>query len=357
MLMGAKKVSNQKTRQANYELLRIVAMLMIITLHYLNKGRILPELTEEITTSGYIAWGLEALCIVAVNVYVLISGYFGGESTNFYPKKIGKLWGQIFFYSVAIAGISVVAGIVPINSLNIYVIAGYIFPVVTEHYWFATSYVLLFLFMPFLNGGMKQINKKQFQIILVLLIGLLSISKTVIPMKIPLDRMGYDVVWFVCLYLIGAYIKIYGLGILRSKTACLALYLVSAAGIFGYAMVIRSIYLTTGKFEDFIGYSIHYNHLFCLIGAIGLFGLFGHIGIQDGKISKVIVKVASCTFGVYLIHEHMDIRYLWPTWFQAEKYADTPLFLWNWIVSVLSVFIICTLIEYVRSVIYDRISN
>lgn len=348
---------NQKTRQANYELLRIIAMLMIISLHYLDKGGILPKLIGDITTSGYIAWGLEALCIVAVNVYVLISGYFGSESTSFYGKKLLKLWGQVFFYSVAIAGISVVAGIVPISSLNIYKVAGYIFPIVTEHYWFATSYILLFFFMPFINAGIRQINKRQFQGILILLIALLSVSKTIIPMLLPIDRMGYDVVWFVCLYLIGAYIKIHGIKILGSKMACLVVYLLSTVGIFACAMIIRNIYFTTGKLQDFIGYSYHYNHLFCLIGAISLFGLFGHMVIEEGRVSKFIVKVASCTFGVYLIHEHMDLRYLWPTWFQTEKYADTPLFLLNWIVSVLSVFIVCTFIEYVRSKVYDRFSN
>lgn len=349
-------VANHKPRQANYELLRIIAMLMIITLHYLDKGGILPKLKGELTTSGYMAWGLEALCIVSVNVYVLISGYFGVESTSFYPKKIGKIWGQVFFYSVTIAIISIVLGIVPLSALNIYVIAGYIFPIITEHYWFATSYVLLFLFMPFLNAGIKQINKKQFQFVLLMLIGLLSISKTIIPMTLPIDNM-YHVVWFICLYFMGAYLNIYGLRMLQNKIICLVIYLGSSTGILITALLIRKIYRTTGKLEGLLGYSYHYNHILCLLGAIGLFGLFGHLVLKEGKVVEIIVKVASCTFGVYLIHEHSSIRNLWPTWFQTEKYADTPFFLLHWIVTVCSVFIICTFIEYVRSVIYDRLTN
>ena len=47
-----------KQREANFELLRIVAMLMIITLHYLDKGGILPKPDAAFTTAGYMALSL-----------------------------------------------------------------------------------------------------------------------------------------------------------------------------------------------------------------------------------------------------------------------------------------------------------
>ena len=67
-------------RQANFELLRIVAMLMIIVLHYLNKGELLTAYTTDRTVINYAAHLIEAFCIVAVNCYVLLSGYFLVES-------------------------------------------------------------------------------------------------------------------------------------------------------------------------------------------------------------------------------------------------------------------------------------
>ena len=93
-----------KTRQSNMELLRVVAMLMIITLHYLDKGKVLPEFAAMSTTNHYIAWLLEAFCFVAVNIYVLISGYFLTTS-KFTFKKLAVLWGRILFYSWVIGGI------------------------------------------------------------------------------------------------------------------------------------------------------------------------------------------------------------------------------------------------------------
>ena len=47
-------------RQANFELLRIVAMLMIIVLHYLNKGEMLTDYTTDRTVINYAAHMTEA---------------------------------------------------------------------------------------------------------------------------------------------------------------------------------------------------------------------------------------------------------------------------------------------------------
>lgn len=105
-------MASGKKRQLNYELLRILAMLMIVSLHYLSKGGILGEPARaDMTTAGYTAWLIEAFCIVAVNVYVLISGYFGvdargsrgsGKKLTFREalRKPIKIWKQVFFYSM-----------------------------------------------------------------------------------------------------------------------------------------------------------------------------------------------------------------------------------------------------------------
>ena len=68
-------------RQANFELLRIVAMMMIIILHYLNKGNLVTAYTTDSSAVNYTAHLIQAFCIVSVNCYVLLSGYFLVESS------------------------------------------------------------------------------------------------------------------------------------------------------------------------------------------------------------------------------------------------------------------------------------
>lgn len=71
----------QKHNLVGIELLRIVAMMMVVGLHYLNFGGIL---WSEAVMNRRIAWGIEAFLFVAVNCYVLISGYFLVKAKNFH---------------------------------------------------------------------------------------------------------------------------------------------------------------------------------------------------------------------------------------------------------------------------------
>lgn len=77
-------------RNIGLDLLRILAMLMIVMLHYLLYSGALK--TEFGTNTNYIAWIVEAFCIVAVNCYIYITGYFSINS-KFNVKKVFKLWG------------------------------------------------------------------------------------------------------------------------------------------------------------------------------------------------------------------------------------------------------------------------
>jgi surface polysaccharide O-acyltransferase-like enzyme len=343
-------------RQLNYELLRIIAMLMIVCLHYLSKGGILGSPSRnDMTATGYTAWLIEALCLVAVNAYVLISGYFGVEAsgsgleTEKVLKRPFKIWKQVLFYSVVIGIIALITGI---QQFDIYQIFGYIFPIVTEHYWFATAYIFLCLIMPFLNRGIESMGSKQLGYIISAMLLFFSIAKTFIPMHLPWDFSGYDVLWFTALYLTGAYIRKYGAGVLSKGVRAVGIYLISTLVIFISFIVIRLIYLKTGKLEDFISYGYSYNYLFCYTGAIGLFVAFGRLktgGLE--KLRKIIELLSGATFGVYLIHEHINIRYLWPTWFATDKVATlpVPLFLISMLGTVVVVYLGCSLIEILRA--------
>ena len=77
----------------------MTAMIMIVCLHYLSKGGLLGSPSRaDMTVTGYTIWFVEALCLVAVNAYVLLSGYFGANTA---PKDVIKrgirIWRQVFF--------------------------------------------------------------------------------------------------------------------------------------------------------------------------------------------------------------------------------------------------------------------
>ena len=98
-------------RQANFELLRIVAMFMIIALHYLVKGGIAVPFAESDNSVNCVAWLIEAFCIVAVNCYVLISGYFMLESA-WKPGRVVSLLCQVLFYALLLPCALIVTGVI-----------------------------------------------------------------------------------------------------------------------------------------------------------------------------------------------------------------------------------------------------
>ena len=355
-----------KKRQLNYELLRILAMLMIVCLHYLSKGGLLGDPSRaDMTATGYTAWLVEALCLVAVNVYVLISGYFGvdslgsqtvGKRLTFWEvmRKPLKIWKQVFFYSMLFGCGAIVFGV---QAFDPYRFFSYCFPIVTEHYWFATSYVFLCLLMPFLNAGISCLDQKELRYLLLGFLLLFSIAKTVIPMQLPWDKYGYDCLWFVVLYLTGAYLRRYEMPFGSRRWRAASLYLGSAAAVFGSFFVLRLVYLKTGMLGERIQYGYTYNFLFCYTGAVGLFLLFqpaksGRSGRQQllERFRKPVELFSGAAFGVYLIHEHLNLRAVWQQWFHCEVQAEnSPVgFLGHMLATVLCVYLLCTAIELIR---------
>ena len=95
----------EKKRLANIEYLRVIAMAMVVVLHFMTKSGSLPEAGNTaagyLTSQNILALLLESLCIVAVDAYVLISGYLGADREP-RPQKAAAFLLRIWFYSLLI---------------------------------------------------------------------------------------------------------------------------------------------------------------------------------------------------------------------------------------------------------------
>lgn len=338
-------------RQLNYELLRIIAMLMVITLHYLSHTKMLLMPGDEGGGKQILGMLLESFCIVAVNVYVLISGYFLVEA-GFRVKRVLILICQMLFYAVLIPLIMMGTGILPGEGGDLYRFLQYVFPLETEHYWFAASYVFLYLFTPLLNTAVKTMSRKQLQITIGGLLLLFCGIKSVVPVRFVMDRAGYDFGWFLCVYLVAAYIRLYGWKPLDDRKKAWRLYI--GCGLLTFAIGTGAYFINRGT--GLLGYytevPYHYNYILCLLGAVGLFGAFRFVKIPEGFFARLIGKLSPLTFGVYLFHEHIDIRDEWTGWMEdfIGPVADTGVagFILHWAISVLAIFIAGCFIDGIR---------
>ncbi len=346
----------KKKRLANMELLRIIAMMMVIMLHYLGKGNMLPEMEENLVLNGYIAWILEALCIVAVNVYMLISGYFLIE-TSFKCKRVIQLICQVFFYSILIVVILLAMGFLQVQDVTFYQIQQYVFPIQMKPYWFATAYIILYLFTPLLNVAVKNMKRKQLLISIIILLLFFSISKSIMPIHLQVDEKGYDAIWFICVYLVAAYIRLYGIPFYKNGRKSFLFYLLGCGGVLGISLIKRFIYFKTGMLGYTMTDSFDYNHILNLFASVSIFYVFYYIKIPDGKIANWIIRIAPYTFGVYLLHEHLEIRYIWPQWLWTQTEGNPLLFILRNIGGVLVVFTIGIIVDMIRKLLFDCVEK
>lgn len=87
-----------RERNSNIELLRIIAMLLIVMHHFSvhGLGKELPYCLNRYIAGTTILGGK-----FGVAIFVLISGYYMCRS-RFTVKKLLKIWGQVAFYSLSI---------------------------------------------------------------------------------------------------------------------------------------------------------------------------------------------------------------------------------------------------------------
>lgn len=341
----------KKDRQANFELLRILAMAMVITLHFLSKGGLLTDFSEKFALRDHVVWLTEAFCSVAVNVYVLISGYFLVDA-RFRSKKVLKLWAQVLFYSAGVPAACLFAGILQGGEITLDRAVTWILPILREHYWFATIYLLLYVLSPLLGKAVRSMEKKELCTVLWILLAFSCFGKTILPVNLALDTGGYDLLWFLCLYLTAAWLRLYGIPKWLKGWRGAACYAIGGTAVYGLSMAYRAVYFRTGRLADFYTGPYQYNHLLCLFAAVSLFGAFSAVRIAGEKAARIICTVASCTFGIYLLHENEVIRNLWPAWFGAGEETAGIALLGGWFAAVCVWYAAGIVIELVRQMLF-----
>lgn len=340
-------------RQANFELLRIVAMMMIIVLHYLNKGDLATAYTTDSSAVNYAAHFMQAFCSVAVNCYVLLSGYFLVESA-WKPERIISLLAQVLFYSILmpiLLALTHVGGL-SFSGLSIYDWLIYVLPIETEHYWFATAYLLMYAFAPLLAAGVRAVEKRTLQIVIVVLVFYFSVWKSIIPVVFATDRYGYEFGWFLCLFLIAAYIRLHGCPFLDRQRNAALLYVGMGVCIFLLTAISGILAHKMESFAYYMDMPTSYNHILCLFGSVGLFMLFKNMKPWEGRIAEIIRRLAPYTFGVYLLHEHILVRYEWIRWLGVGRVQGSFLFIPHMVGCVLLVYAAGTAVDFVRAWIF-----
>lgn len=289
-------------RNYGIDLLRIVSMMMIPVLHVLGHGGILRN-AVELSASYETAWLLEVAAYCAANSYGIISGYVGYGGNHKYSKLI-YLYFQAAFYSV----LTTIAFLFyKPEEVGVGAIIKSFFPFAFDTYWYFSAYFCLFFFMPFLDNILDRFKKEEMQKLLILLFVVFSILPTLFYSDFGETNKGYSFLWLAVLYLLGAYIKKYGVTPSYSNWKNLLGYTLCVILTWLSRLCIEQITNSTIQKLKWGDYLIKYTSPTIVLCSVFL--LFFFMNLNCGKILTKFIRIfAPVSFGVYLFHEEPLIR-------------------------------------------------
>ena len=336
-----------KERNIGIDLLRIIAMYMIVILHVLGQGGILLS-CKKFSLSFYLGWLLETFAYCSVNVFGLISGYVMINS-NVNQYKIILLWLNVFYYSTII---TLMFKYIPYFS-KLYQVTTYdliisiFFPTISRRYWYFSAYFGMYFFIPYLNKFIHSLNQKEMKNLCLTIIILFTILDFLVPGQFdPFSlNSGYTTLWLISLYIFGAYLKLYSIQL--SKKKILLLYIISI--IFPWIFLLKFLNVFVSKYKYNAGLFIQYNSPFILLNAIILVTIFSELKIKKNKfLQKFIGILGLQSFNVYLIHTNPLVFESYSNSF--KHLANKNPFIMDLLVLVysLGIFFSCIIIDQIR---------
>lgn len=342
----------KKTRAANLDLLRIVSMLLIIFLHSIDHSGVL-ENAENCGTGMYLYVRFTyALCMVCVNIYVMLSGYFMVNS-KFRLHKLVTLWMEAAFYAFVLKLIFMLTGATPFSLLSL---ASCFFPILTGRYWFLTIYVGMYLISPFLNILIHAMNKQQHCLLNLCLFAIMSVWSSLHPAIAGMNSGGgWGLAWFVVLYLAAAWLRLYYTPCQKSLPWFLGFVLIPAGITLLQCPPLADI--LPSVVSTIVNHWYRYDSAPVYLMTMCLFIGFMNIKIHSEKLSKLITTIAPLTLGVYLIHAHAEVS----PWSWAV--LDLPAKMGSWtfllvqLASVFGIFAICAMLDAVRKATLGKLEQ
>lgn len=327
------------------ELLRIVSMLFVLILHANYLGIHAPSPTDfrMHPESTILRCTIEALAIVAVNVFVLISGWFG---IKFNFNKLSSLCFQILFFSLGF--FIVFSFISPSEAFTINRIKGVF--LMNGDYWFVKAYLILFILSPVLNAFVDYVSQKQFFITLATFYAYHTVYGWLMDASVNFTMNGTTGISFIGLYLLGRYLRLYPSKYSKmNKNNDLLIYisctiLLCACNLF---------LLHYGIDVSVEGRLFSYASPLVIIASVYLMLFFSKLSFQ----SKCINWIATSCLAVYLLHCNGFFfeKYYRQIIEQIYYHSDYPYI--GTIMYIFAVYIVAIFIDKVRIYCWNLISH
>lgn len=331
-----------KKRDSNIELLRIIAILLIIMYHYSVHGGY-ENFSYSTLTGGQIFIQIMGLFgRASCSIFALISGYYliTKKDKNHY-KKIFPLIADLYFYSIILFAIVYFFKLTPVSIKD--AIKAF-FPIIFGP-WYVVFYILFYLFIPFINKWLLSLNKNEYKILLIFIFLIWSFIPTFFLRTWQFSNIDF----FIVMYMLGAYIRLY-----LNRNHRLFFWISIISGILMILSVLSfdmlGYLLKNNIFILKATYFRYYNSILAVIWAASTFIYFIDVKFK----SKLINFISPSVLGIYLIHENDLLKkYIWTGIFPNVNYMNFPYF--HALIKILCIFIACLIIDLIKRFTISKI--
>lgn len=322
-----------RKRLVGLDILKILAMLFIIIHHVSKHGLFYNNVTGF---SKGLLIVLNALFLASVNIFIYISAYLIVKKGKTSFKHYFSLYLQIVFYSLLTYLISC---LLKYNNLSISTMIKCFLPITCSYFWFCREYLLLYIISPLLLKIVQNLNKKEYNITLCFIFGLLLYCNVLKTSIIPFN-FGFNFIWFAVLFLIAGYQYKFGFKI--KKVFFLISYVITS--LLSVIIIIKN------------GMDVDYTNLITVINTISLFNLLYDVDLKINSATKVLNYISTCTLGIYLLHDGAFIQqYLYQNIFKTYKFFDKGLL--YFFVFVIIIFCAGLIVETIRKIIFKIVNK
>lgn len=316
-------------RNASLDVLRIIAMFMIMTAHFFGWGGAVNKLTTG-DLNYFIVMPIYFVCGLGNTLFFLLAGYFAK------PPKMKKalfIQRKTCFYSFVISLLVFCIGIN--DGIGVGYVVKSFFPVIFNRYWFISVYLVLYVFSFVLIPGLENLKKSQF----LFVIALLLIHNTCV-----MDA-SYTFMEGLLAYTVGYYLKKFK-PYENLKKVWIAFAYIAFMGVY---VIERFLARHFGIEHTLLDEGLRY--VLLLGSSVALFSFFAKLNVRAKWASKISGNVLS----VYLITACPAwATILYTKWLHIEQFCQEIWFVGYYLLINMVIFAICICIDKAVTLVNNK---
>lgn len=314
-------MEERKLRNSNIELLKIIAILLIIIAHISDMFSSYHKVVDErflnmfffdkaFATTNAEYFIVNMFCYfgrIGNTIFFLATVYFLINRNKNRLSKIVNMILDCWIISLGFIGITILLGVtIPKNDF-IYSL----FPTFFANNYYVTVYIIFYAIFPLINKGIEKISQKNHLILSIVLMIVMSTAILFINSEESrLLLVLINLITFIIIYIFYSYLLKYKMDFINSKKKNIIILTIGIAGLIIQQLILNYVGLKVETINDKMLILNGNQNIFAILVGMGLF----NIAVSKTEWNNTFInKVASLSLFIYVIHDNFLFRkYLRP---------------------------------------------